>query len=176
MSFCLHGELMAPTGQGFRHGSKKCRTAPRQPACACYSVCPVHGDLLHPGQERELAFCRHCPPTWHPQSHPGDSCTKSQEREISVAPLSSPSDPHKTSLAERWPHWFLPTSRKCRPPGSGPLAWLMPCILHFSFSHTEWQIPGWNHSPLLHALSPVVILLPACAWLMLVSPTRLSTS
>ena len=51
-----------------------------------------------------------------PQSHPGDSCTKSRGREISVAPLSSPSDPHKTSPAERWPHWFLPTSRKCPPP------------------------------------------------------------
>lgn len=61
---------------------------------------------------------------------------------------------------------FSPPLENARPPpGSGPLAWLMPCILHFSFSHTEGQIPRWNHSPLLHALSPVVILLPACAYL-----------
>ena len=93
-----------------------------------------------------------------------------------MAPLSSPSDPHKSSPAEHWPHWFLPTSRKCHPLAQGLLAWLMP--LHPSFlPHTDGQIPGCYHTPLLHALSPVVILHPACAYLVNAgSPTRLSTS
>ena len=176
MSIRLHGELTAPTGQGFRHGSRKCRTAPRQPACSCHSVCPVHGDLLHPGQEWELAFCRHGPPTWPPSPTQVITATKSRGREILVAPLSSPSDPHKSSPAEHWPHWFLPTSRKCHPLAQILLAWLIP--LHPSFlPHTEGQIPRCYHTPLLHTLSPVVILHPACAYLVNASSsTRLSTS